>query len=368
MIPAAEKISATQLGLILFTFVISTINLTVPGQMVMFAKQDAWLSVLPSALTGLITIWIMTTLAHRYPGLTIIEYGTKIMGKWFGAFLALNYIYYWYVSISTITLQHTAFITTLLLPRSPMLVGCATMLLLCAFAAVAGIEVIGRCNQFLTPLLMLFILPILILAIKDANPNYLRPVLGDGIKPVLQGAFLPAGAYMNQLFILGWLLPYLNQPKLDRKLSLMALGSIAFIILSIVSLSIMVLGPLTGKLTYSFLSVIQYVGIEGSIERLEAIVVSIWVLGYFIKESVSLFILCLCISQLFRIKNYRDIVFPVTLLSVLGSVWIFKNAAELLNYIVFTFPLLAFMNQTLLPLILLVIDSVRRRLAGSRVA
>ncbi|SEO00990.1 hypothetical protein SAMN05518847_105240 [Paenibacillus sp. OV219] len=32
VIPAVEKITGTQLGLILFTFVVSTINLTVPAK------------------------------------------------------------------------------------------------------------------------------------------------------------------------------------------------------------------------------------------------------------------------------------------------------------------------------------------------
>lgn len=366
MIPAIEKISGTQLGLILFTFVVSTVNLTLPGQMAMFAGQDAWLSVLPAASTGLLSIGVMTVLACRYPGLTIIEYGSIIVGKGFGALLGLNFIYYWYISISTITLQHAAFIRTLLLPRSPSVVGTATLLVLCALAASAGIEAIGRCNQFLTPLLVIAVLPIFVLSIKDANPAFLKPVLGDGLRPVLQGMLLPAGAFMNQLFILGWLLPYLNRPKLARKASLYALAGITATAFIVVLLSLMVLGPLTGKLTYSFLSVIQYVGIEGSIERLEAVAVSIWVMGYFVKLSVSLFILCLSIGQVFGIGNHRVLTLPIILLTIIGSLWIFKNSSELLHYLVFTFPYLAFLNQTLLPVLLLAIDSIRRRVAPSR--
>ncbi|WP_217582185.1 GerAB/ArcD/ProY family transporter, partial [Lysinibacillus sp. GbtcB16] len=87
---------------------------------------------------------------------------------------------------------------------------------------------------------------------------------------------------MNQLFILGWLLPYLNQPKKALKISLIALLGIFIFIFTIVLLSIMVLGSLTGQLNYSYLSVMQYIGIEGSLERLEAIAVMIWVIGSFV--------------------------------------------------------------------------------------
>ncbi|MBM7564870.1 GerAB/ArcD/ProY family transporter [Paenibacillus sacheonensis] len=361
----SEKITSTQMGYLMFTFIVSTNMLTVPSIMVMFGKQNAWMSIIPAAATGLITIWVMIALGNRYPGLTITQYSTRIVGTWLGKLVAVNYIYYWFVSISTITMQHTGFISTLLLPKSPSLVINATFMILCGLAAAAGIEVIGRTNEFLTLLILVFLLPLLILTALDANPQQLKPVLGGGIVPVLQAAISPAGGFMNQLFLIGWLLPYMNKPQKARKVSLLALLGITCSSLFIVSLTIMVLGPLTGKLTYSFLSVVQYIGIEGSFERLEAIAVSMWVLGCFVKVSVSLFILCLCISQLFDMKHYREIVLPTALLSIIGAVWIFSSAAELLNYLVFTFPLLAFFNQTLLPLLLLMIDTVKRKVRRS---
>ncbi|MCM3628312.1 endospore germination permease [Paenibacillus glycanilyticus] len=358
---AIEKITGKQLSLLLFTFIISTNLLTVPSFMVMFAKQDAWISALLAAVTGLVSIWTMITLANRYPGQTIIEYSSAILGKWLGSLVAVNYIYYWLISISTITMQHTGFINTLLLPKSPTIVTSLTFLILCGIAASLGIEVIARSSEFLTLLLLVCFVPLLILSIMEANANQIKPILDDGIYPVLQGALSPAGGFMNQLFILGWLLPYLNQPGKARKASMIALIGITFLTVSIVMLTIMIFGPLTSKLTYSFLSVVQYIGIEGSLERLEAIAVSTWVIGCFVKVAVSVFILSLCVSQLFGIRNYRDLVPPLTLLSLVGSVWIFKNSAELLHYLAFTFPLLAFFNHTFIPFLLLVIDSIKRK-------
>lgn len=362
---AIEKITGKQLSFLIFTFIISTNLLTSPSLMVTFAKQDAWMSALLASLTGFISIWTMIVLANRYPGKTIIQYSSTILGKWFGSLVAVNYIYYWFISISTITMQHTGFINTLLLPKSPTLVISLTFVVLCGIAAYLGIEAIARSNEFLTILLLAFFIPLLILTIREANANQIKPILAEGIIPVLQGAVSPAGGFMNQLFILGWLLPFLNQPGKARKASMIALVGITLITVSIVMLTIMIFGPMTEKLTYSFLSVVQYIGIEGSFERLEAIAVSTWVIGCFVKVSVSVFILSLCVSQLFGIRNYRDLVPPLTLLSLVGSVWIFKNGAELLNYLAYTFPLLAFINQTLIPLLLLVIDSIRRKSESS---
>ncbi|MFC3803459.1 endospore germination permease [Cohnella sp. GCM10012308] len=362
---ATEKISSTQLGLLIFTFIISTNLLTVPSFTVMFAMQDAWISELISSVTGFVSIWVMCELARRYPGLTIEQYSSRILGKWLGKLAAANYAYYWFISISTITTQHTGFVNTLLLPESPFLVISLTLLVLSGAAAYMGIEVIARSNEFLTLLLLFLFIPLLILTVTEADAHLLKPVMENGLVPVLQGAVNPAGGFMNQVFILGWLLPYFQSSGKARRASIFALTGVTLMSVSLVLLTLMILGPLTGKLTYSFLSVVQYIGIEGSFERLEAIAVATWVIGCFIKIAVSVFIFSLCVSRLFGIRDYRDLVFPLALLSLVGSVWIFPNAAALLNYLVFTFPVLAFVNQTVIPLALLTVDAARRKTAPS---
>ncbi|MGG1553360.1 GerAB/ArcD/ProY family transporter [Paenibacillus ferrarius] len=356
----AEKISGMQLGLLQFTFIMSTIILTIPRIMVSFAKQDAWIAVLPSTVTGFISIGVMISLAKRYPGLTIIQYSSLILGKWIGKLLGMYYIYFWFMSISAITKQHTFFISTLLLPNSPPIVGSFTILFLAALAVIAGIEVIARSNEFLTILMLILVFPLLLLSINEADPGQLKPILGDGLFPVFQAAITPAGSFMNQLFILGWLLPYLNQPKKAAKVSIFALLGIFLLVFGIVILTIMVLGPLTGKLNYSFLSVIQYSAIEGSFERLEAIAVAMWVMGTFVKIALSLFILSLSISHVFGIRNYREFVYPLALLSVIGSAWIFKDVTGLYEYLSLSYPIGGLVSQSLIPLVLLAVDTLKK--------
>lgn len=360
-----EKITGVELGLLQFTFVVSTIILTIPGVIADFADQAAWLSVFPAILSGLISVLVMIALANRYPGLTIIQYSSKIIGSIPGKLLGLYYVYFWFMSISIMTTQHNMFINTFLLPKTPWIVGSLTILAICALIVFKGIEVIGRCNGFLTPLILLFLIPLLLLTARDADPGHLKPIIGHGLLPILQGAVAPTGAFMNQLFILGWLLPYLNQPKKALKVSLFALAGISALILTTILVTIMLLGPLSGKLTYSFLTVIQYIGFEGSIERLEALAVSMWVTGTFIKLSVSLFILSISVSQLFGIGNYRDILIPLTLLCTVGSIWVFGNSAELMNYLTYIYPFGGFLTQSFIPLALLLIDIVKRKTRGS---
>ncbi|WP_274649464.1 GerAB/ArcD/ProY family transporter [Paenibacillus humicola] len=359
-----ERITGTQLGMLLFSFVFPALVIPAPGIMAAFAKQNAWISVFPGALLGVTNIWVMTALSNRYPGLTILEYTEKIVGKWLGKALSLYFFYYWYSLVTVVINEHSRFLNTFLLPRTPTIVGGLTIVVLSALAVYAGIEVIGRCNSFLTVLIIMFLLPLFVLALQDTDIKHLMPVLGEGIVPVLQGSF-PVSANINQVFLLGWLIPFLKQRQKARRAGMIALFGIVTLIVTVNLLTVMIFGPITGKLTYSFLSLIQYIGIQGSFERLEAIAVAIWVFGIFVKVSVGLFMLSLCLSHVFGIRNYRDIVAPLALLALVGAVWSFTTKSDYQQFETFTYPLWAIVTQNLLPAVLLAADAIKRKASGS---
>lgn len=353
------------MSLLIFTFIVSTLILSVPGIMVSFAKQNAWLSVLPASLTGIANIWVMTALSKRYPGQSIIQYASSICGKWAGKLLGFYFTYYLFFFISSTVNEHAGFLNTVLLPNTPSLVLMMSMLIWCGLAVLAGIEAIARCNEVIVLIIVILLIPIFLFSLRDVEPARLTPVMAEGLMPVLKGAVVPS-AWMSQFFFLGWLLPFLNgKPQTIRTNLLWALGGVVLLIMMIDIYTIMMFGPITSRLKFAFLKVIQYTSIIGPLERLEAIAIAIWILGIFSKISVLLFMFCLSASHLFDTPNYRNAVIPVTLLSAVGAVWIFKNVAEFQAWITFTYPILALFTQSLLPLMLLGIDTCKAKIAKS---
>lgn len=358
---SAEKITGTQVSLLIFSFVAPTVILVIPGLMSTISKQDAWITILPAFLIGALTIMVMTTLSKRYPGQSIIQYSCQIIGKWPGKCLGCYYIYSWINFDFVILNQHVQFINTVLLMRTPSIVISLTLAILCGIAVYMGIEAIARVNESLSLLILVLLIPLLILMLTEADPERLRPILSKGIVPVLQGSIFPT-AYLSQFFILGWLIPFMNQPNKATKASFISLFTISGLLAITIIPLIMVFGPLTKKLTFPVLSVIQYVGLKGSFERLEALAVAIWVMGCFIKISLTFFIICLSLGHLFNIKRYKDLVIPITILSVLGSISIFVNySTDLSSYLNYTYPSYALLTHLVLPLGLLLIDSTKRR-------
>lgn len=357
----AEKISGYQFSLLFFTFIVSTLILSVPGIMVSFAKQNAWMSILPASLTGIANIWVLTALSKRYPGKTIIQYASDICGKWVGKLIGFFFTYYLFFFISSTVNEHAGFLNTALLMLTPPVILIVSLLIICALAVLAGVEAIARCNEVIFLIIIFLLVPIFIFSYRDVDFARLTPVLSDGLLPVLKGAVVPS-AWMSQFFFMGWFLPHLiENPKKIRKKMMSVLFGVVLLIILIDVVTIAMFGPITPRMKFAFLNVIKYISILGPLERVEAIAIAIWVLGIFIKVCMLLYMFSVSATQLFGARNYRTSVIPVTLLSAVGSVWIFKNSYEFESWITFTYPILALFTQSLLPLILLVVDIIKAK-------
>ncbi|NQX58285.1 GerAB/ArcD/ProY family transporter [Paenibacillus qinlingensis] len=357
---STEKISGHQLCLLVFSFIAPTLILVVPSLMEKISRQDAWMTIFPSYLIGALQVWIMIVLAKRFPGQTIIQYSSQILGKFLGKLLGCYLLYYWINFDFIILNQHIQFINSIFLMRTPSVVVSLTLAILCAIAVYMGIESIARCNEYLSLLIFVLLIPLLLLMLAVSDPQLLRPMLSKGVLPVLQASIFPI-AYLGQFMILGWFFPFLSQPKKAAKASFISLSIISGLFCITILPLIMIFGPLTRKLAFPVLSVIQYIGIKGSFERLEAVAVAIWVMGCFVKVSLTFFIICLTIAHLFELKSYRTFIVPVMLLSVIGSVFVFENySTDLNSYLRNTYPSFAFSTHLLIPLALLLIDTIKR--------
>src|ERR1700730_11781810 len=78
------KISAFQMTFIMFSAIISTALLLVPGITAVAAKRDLWISPMWGSITGFITVYIAYKLNQYYPKKTIIEFSEDILGRTLG--------------------------------------------------------------------------------------------------------------------------------------------------------------------------------------------------------------------------------------------------------------------------------------------
>ncbi|NLC38903.1 MAG: endospore germination permease, partial [Clostridia bacterium] len=261
------------------------------------------------------------------------------------------------------------FLNTAFMPKTPIQVFNFSMIFLSAFAAYHGLEVVGRVIEFVFLPFLLTFLSIIFLVIPEMEFCHLFPPLENGIMPVLRGSFTASG-FRGEVFVLLWLLPHVNRPEESKRYAFLAVLFLGIILSVDTMASLMVFGgDLTGKLTYPTFILARYIFIGEVFERVEALVMVIWVAGVIVKVGVFYTITVNSICNCFGLKGSRWlVVIPVALILYIGSLYIFQNDPELIKFLEQTWPPLAVTFQLALPAALLTVAWLRGVKGGKKVA
>lgn len=361
-----QRISQWQLMMLLLPLIIATEILPVTDLTAKFAHHRAWISMFPAGITGIWSIFVMTELSRRHPGKSIVEYSMDILGKWLGRVFGIVILLQVFVYTTKVASESMTFVTMFALPRTPKWVVLSLFLLACGIAAWGGLEIIARCAETFVPILILFFVIVFIFLIPNMHPTYARPILGPyWLQTVFQAAIVPS-AWFGEFMVLGFLLPFLNDTTKLRRRSFGWLLILVLFVSAVALQSTMVAGPLTEKLTYSYYITARYISLGDFFERIDPVIVSIWMYGMIIKEAICLFVAALAVVHLFQLSDHRLVLIPVILLSMFGCLWFFPNIAELRSFLTYTFPIEGVVIQCVLPSFLLLVDYLRN--AVGRVA
>ncbi|GMA61662.1 spore germination protein [Alicyclobacillus fastidiosus] len=360
MMTGKEKISTFQVAILIVPVIVATEIFSAPGTSAEYAKEDAWISILLTSVTGVWSLFVMLALAIRYPGLTPIEYSQEILGKWLGILVGWYYVFvlFWYPA--TISDEMMNFIRLFANPTTPRVAILLLFIFVCGAVVWAGIEAIARCAELIVPINIIFILITSFLLFGDMEGKYLKPVLGHGLIPVLQGAVVPS-AWTGEFFMIGFLLPFVKKSTQVRRAGVISLGIVMLLMVWITLQSLTVDGEITGKMNYAFYAATRYVSIADFFERIDPVIVEAWVFGGFLKNSVFLWALCISVAQLLGYENYRTLVVPLSLMTLVACLWFYSNAFEMQDFLKYTFPSWGLINQNIIPTMLLMVDLARRR-------
>ncbi len=357
-----EQICPRQLFMLIISFELGT---TIVVGLGLEAKQDAWIAILLATVVGLLLYIMYTELFRLFPGQTLIQYIPQIFGKVLGFPLSLLYLSF-FIYLAARDLRDLAeLIIDSFLPQTPLAVISLFIILVICYAVFHGIEVVGRVNEVLLPivLIMLVLMTILLLASNKIHITYLQPVLGEGIKPIIKATFPLAVAFpFGEAVVFGMFLPYLNQPSKAKATGLVALLVSGLIISYITALNIAVLSvDVASMANFPLLATVRLIDVGQFIQRLEIIAMLLMFIGGFIK--IGLFFLGAVIgaASMFRLPNHRTLVVPVGLIIFTSSIYIARSFQEHLEEgLKIAVPILLIPLELIVPFVMLLIAYVRK--------
>jgi spore germination protein KB len=348
-----ENISLSQLLTLLINFLLgSAIVVGVGGD----AKNDAWLAILLGGLIGMVIISLVHFFVYRFPDKNMFQVFELCIGRKITIVCTLMYIIYYLYLSSRVIRDFGELMATAILPNTPIEMMSLTFCLLMGYIMYLGIEVLARTSEVFTPYIFGFflLLAIFLFASGSVEFNQIQPILGEGIKPVIKTALTKLAFFpFGEMIAFSVIYASLSNKKYSLRVSIVGVG-LATLLLSASSLLMIVsLGvDSVSRSNFPLLSTARVVSIGNFIERIDALVVFMIMLGVFIKGSLFFYCGLKGLEYIFNLP-YRYFALPVSMIISLFSILVSVDFADHIQEGIKMVPYyLHFPFQVVLPFIL----------------
>ncbi|BBH20152.1 germination protein [Paenibacillus baekrokdamisoli] len=354
-----ERVSSIQMSMLFLFFVTGSSIVIIPAPLTNVAGNGAWISLLIAVAMGMVLLAGILYLYRQFPSKSLIEYSRFTLGNGLTILLLIPFTCVMFWNVAGIVIEIGLFFKSTMLKETPTYAVNSLFFVTIALTVLAGIEVIARMTAVFLTLMFGFIIIVLVLVGTLYHPEYLLPVLPDGIRPILNAAYIAYGFPYSELVVFAIILPLVRNEDTSKvgKHLFVALIVNAMTLLASIICSIMVLGPLSGDLKYSLYQLARLIFVQDIIERIESVIGFSLIVGFYFKASILLLILIRVLAQMLRLENERLLVFPAAFICLLLSLTTYTKEAELeeivniiwplLNNIAYVLPLLLIFGVTL---------------------
>ncbi|NRD80105.1 endospore germination permease [Bacillus sp. BRMEA1] len=356
------KISGRQFRLLIILYIIGGTILVVPASLTSMADQDGWIAGLFGLAIGTLFVWLYTALIKHLETLTLVEYLEEIFGKWMGKFISLLYLFY-LIILSALEVRNIGdFLTTHLIPETPIEVVYIIYLGIVIYGARIGIENLSRGAEIFFPyVFMLFLILVLSIAPQFRLEN-IQPVLASGMKPIFQATFPFLGVPFLQLPIFFMILPYVNGLKGVKKSFFIGtfIGGLTLILITL--LCILVLGSeITARNIYPSYILARKINIANFFQRIEVIMTITWFITIFYKTTILFYAVSTGLAQTFNLRDHRFLTIPLGMLLMVLSIIIAPNIVYMDKMIKTIWTPYSLTFGLVLPLLLLALSGLRKK-------
>ncbi|MFD0694176.1 endospore germination permease [Paenibacillus sp. GCM10027628] len=323
-----EKISLNQLFFLIFSFELgSAIVIGIASD----AKQDAWIAVLMALAGGLILVTLYCSISKRYPGMNLYEIFELISNRKIAVFFSVLYTLYFFYISARVLRDFCELMKTAIFVVTPIEFIALIFMITISYIVYMGIETIGRTIEILSPytFILMFFLIFFLYVNHSVKLQNLRPLLPQGWIPVIKVAFpevltFPFGEMVVFTVIMAGIskFKYLTSiSTVSVLISGIALAYFAFLKAAVLTPTMVNISP------FPLLSAIREISVAKFIERLDAIVVYMMMLGIFVKVCIFFLAGLKGLEYSFRLP-YRYFVVPFAMLTSISSLWIAENFTE----------------------------------------
>ena len=356
-----DRISLRQLCVLIFVSLLAPMIRILPVSAAMISGKAAWLTPLPAMGAGWLFLWCIRRLTKTAPpgmglaGLSIKSLG-RTGGRIFCAVFALWLTFY----AGFLARSASERIISAIFPNgTPPLLVLAT-LSAALLAAWGSLRSLARAAELFMPLLLIVLSVITLSALSQVQLENLLPVTYLDTGRILAGA-LPAFDVISLSAVFLFLKGNVQKARPERPFPWLLILTASAIAVTVVTVGA-VSPQLCVRLQNAFFAVIRDVQVLGLLDRIESVVVAIWIVTDFTLLSALFIIISQIWRSVFLTEKRTIFIIPSGVLSAAAAFLIAPNAFQLLRWSRLLIPAAnLFMTAVLTPLVL-VIGKLRKKI------
>lgn len=278
---ATNKITYRQLMALVFISLLSPIVRVVPDSSVVFGGKAAWLSPLVAIVPVLILFWIIQKLMkNRAQDEGLAHIILKAFGPWIGRVITVIFILWLTVYIGFVLRTAVERLISSVYTNSSDVAFSIVILLTACIAASGQLKSLARTAQVFVPVIAAVIVLVFALLALDIKIENLLPVTYNDIPRVLLGSI----HMINSVVVFAYFaFLYGNVQDSSQKKGISYIISLVVFIAGLIVCTLGVLSEDIAKSLQSpFFTIIKNIEFFRVLERIDALVITLWVISDFI--------------------------------------------------------------------------------------
>lgn len=362
MIPNNDKISNYQVGVFVFNTILGVGILTLPAALTKEVGTDAWFLSILAGLSNIPFLYFICKVGEKYGEHGFLGTLKSLFGKFLGTVLSLPVLVYFIINSGFVVRIFAETIKLYLLNNTPLEFIIIPLLILAIFLARSGIEPIGRFFEAVTPIIIIIMIALIIIAIPSPKQiTNLRPYLTTPVVKYITGIRIGAFSFAGFEIVM-ILYPFIKKPKGVFKVSFISLMAVIALYTVIIIECISKFGDKeTQALIYPTMTLIKSSEVPGAfIERMEGFLIAVWVMFVFTTLVPLMYGFSVLGGDLLKHRERRHIIkifLPVMYLAALTG----DNVAQLFDMIDKLTLYLGGYTVMLLPTIMFIMAHIKRK-------
>ncbi len=356
-----DCISMRQLLVLLFAALLSPAIQVLPSETAAVAGAAGWLSslvVLPPAL-GL--CWVFFRLLERFPeGSGLADVVEMTLGKVVGKGVLLIYIVWALVLLCVNTRLYGQRFLATGYRNSSLLLFVAALLAVALWIAWGRLSAFARAGEVFYLILTITLGGVLLFSLFHVEWENVFPVWLEDTVPVLWSGVPVLGVLSYGVF--GAVLSggVTRRPG-DKARAMKWTAAFCLLLTALQFINLGNFGPyLIARMEQPFFMMVKGIGVQGAFQRVESVVIALWVLSDLVFIGLLTFSCCTLAKTCFGIKEAKYAAPVVALLTLAGSILLFSDAFSLDRFANSVVPAGNLLLGVVFPLVLLIIASLRK--------